>query len=606
MALTGLTNLQPLHVHSIGISTFDGSVSIGGTLTYQDVTNIDSIGIVTARDDINIITDGKKLNIGASADLQLHHTANHSYVDDAGAGNLRLRSGTLEIQNLASSKTSAIFSSGGGQTLNFNNSTKFVTTNTGVVITGICTATSFKGDGSNLTGITQTTINNNANNRLITGSGTANTLEGEANLTYNGSILHNQISAGARNDFSTSADGLIIEKGGNTGLSIDPGSSGIANIFFPNESNHSIASISHNNSNGELRVRGEDHIILSTNKNTERLRITSDGDIYGPSGGRKNWFDNGSFDCIGGRRANASMDYGNHHAYGWVTDRFQSRNSVQWTRSSNVPSGKGFSYSTQTNGGGGMLVQVVELPDFGDMGVFVPNSYWCVSIWSTSPINQGGQAFSYDLGNTKTNISIVHPTGTNTYASTGETASGTSTGTFTRYYMVFQMPSSIISGAIGAYWTWAFQNAGYATGWQLERVPTSTSKPTPYEHVHPAVTTARCRRYAYQCVNSRLVGGYKRHDSNVHWGCQHPVPPTHMPTGSNQGNDPYGAHLFDGGLLTNFQSILQNPGVTSLNRSEFDYRSGRFLLVANTGWSSTHAFVPSWESQEYEISHGFF
>ena len=189
MALTGLTNLQPLHIKTVGIGTFDNTVSIGGTLTYQDVTNIDSIGIVTARDDINIITDGKKLNIGASADLQLHHTANHSYVDDAGAGNLRLRSGTLEIQNLASSKTSAIFSSGGGQTLNFNNSTKFVTTNTGVVITGICTATSFKGDGSNLTGITQTTINSNADNRIITGSGTANTLNAETNLTFDGHDL---------------------------------------------------------------------------------------------------------------------------------------------------------------------------------------------------------------------------------------------------------------------------------------------------------------------------------------------------------------------------------------------------------------------------------
>jgi len=110
-------------------------------------------GITTYSDDVNITTDGKKLNIGASADLQLHHTSNHSYIDDAGAGNLRLRSGTLEIQNLASSKTSAVFSSGGGQTLNFNNSTKFVTTNTGVVITGICTATSFKGDGSQLSNL---------------------------------------------------------------------------------------------------------------------------------------------------------------------------------------------------------------------------------------------------------------------------------------------------------------------------------------------------------------------------------------------------------------------------------------------------------------------
>ena len=31
-----------------GISTFGGDVSIGGTLTYQDVTNIDSVGLITA------------------------------------------------------------------------------------------------------------------------------------------------------------------------------------------------------------------------------------------------------------------------------------------------------------------------------------------------------------------------------------------------------------------------------------------------------------------------------------------------------------------------------------------------------------------------------
>ena len=92
-------------------------------------------------------------------------------------------------------------------------------------------------------------------------------------------LTHIHVSAGARDNFSTSADGLIIEKGGSTGLSIDPGSSGTANIYFPNESNHSIASISHNNSNGELRVRGEDRIVLSTNNNTERMRITSTGDL---------------------------------------------------------------------------------------------------------------------------------------------------------------------------------------------------------------------------------------------------------------------------------------------------------------------------------------
>jgi len=52
---------------------------------------------------------------------------------------------------------------------------------------GVITATSFVGSGANLTGITQTTINNNADNRIITGSGTANTLEAESVLTFDNS-----------------------------------------------------------------------------------------------------------------------------------------------------------------------------------------------------------------------------------------------------------------------------------------------------------------------------------------------------------------------------------------------------------------------------------
>jgi hypothetical protein len=39
-------------------ATFTGNVSIGGTLTYEDVTNIDSVGIVTARTGIKVLAGG--------------------------------------------------------------------------------------------------------------------------------------------------------------------------------------------------------------------------------------------------------------------------------------------------------------------------------------------------------------------------------------------------------------------------------------------------------------------------------------------------------------------------------------------------------------------
>ena len=79
----------------------------------------------------------------------------------------------------------------------------------GLNIVGVVTATSFSGSGANLTslpaanltgtlpaisganltGITTTIINNNGSNRIITGSSTANTLEGESTFTYNGTHI---------------------------------------------------------------------------------------------------------------------------------------------------------------------------------------------------------------------------------------------------------------------------------------------------------------------------------------------------------------------------------------------------------------------------------
>ena len=61
-----LSNIDSHNIHSSGIITatkFDGpfdsltvsgNLSIGGTLTYEDVTNIDSVGIITARAGVNV------------------------------------------------------------------------------------------------------------------------------------------------------------------------------------------------------------------------------------------------------------------------------------------------------------------------------------------------------------------------------------------------------------------------------------------------------------------------------------------------------------------------------------------------------------------------
>ena len=59
--VTGLTSISNIVA---GIATFTSDVSIGGTLTYEDVTNIDSVGIVTARQGIKVTTGGVDVTAG--------------------------------------------------------------------------------------------------------------------------------------------------------------------------------------------------------------------------------------------------------------------------------------------------------------------------------------------------------------------------------------------------------------------------------------------------------------------------------------------------------------------------------------------------------------
>ncbi len=61
---------------------FTGKVSIGGTLTYEDVTNIDSVGILTARNGIEVGGQGTNKSI-------LFHEANNSPSNGDSAGEIK-------------------------------------------------------------------------------------------------------------------------------------------------------------------------------------------------------------------------------------------------------------------------------------------------------------------------------------------------------------------------------------------------------------------------------------------------------------------------------------------------------------------------------------
>ena len=151
-----------------GTLTVTGDVGIAGTLTYEDVSRVDAVGLSTFREGL-FIPDNQKAQFGnaaGSADLNIYHSGSHSFIDDTGTGNLKIRSNNLRISNGDESKIYATFTPTTVE-LYQDNSKKLETTvkgiqvGTGVTIetngqatfAGVVTATKFIGDGSELTGI---------------------------------------------------------------------------------------------------------------------------------------------------------------------------------------------------------------------------------------------------------------------------------------------------------------------------------------------------------------------------------------------------------------------------------------------------------------------
>ena len=229
--------LQPrttgIAITVVGDMDVTGNISVAGTVTYEDVTNVDSLGIITARTGLRVTDGGVVINAGVTTitdDLKVNSTLT-----------------ATEGLNVTAGVTTIAGTSSFANTLNITGGEVKVGAAFSVSQAGVVTATSYYGDGSNLSNITSTTINNNADNRIITGSGTANTLEGESNLTFDG----NNLAMSGTGVFTITRNSRTLTLEGNYG----------------NEGHPAIKTSSGHN----LRI--------FTSGNNERLRITSGGDV---------------------------------------------------------------------------------------------------------------------------------------------------------------------------------------------------------------------------------------------------------------------------------------------------------------------------------------
>ncbi len=69
--VTGVATATQFSGNVTGVAaTFTGNVSVGGVLTYEDVTNIDSVGVITARSGIEFGASGVGGTITASGQAE--------------------------------------------------------------------------------------------------------------------------------------------------------------------------------------------------------------------------------------------------------------------------------------------------------------------------------------------------------------------------------------------------------------------------------------------------------------------------------------------------------------------------------------------------------
>ena len=144
-------------------------LSVAGTLTYEDVTSVDSVGLITAKSGVNItggeltvgsgitmgiagvatfsgtsdvhLLDNVKLNVGDSNDFQVSHDGSNTLLNNT-SGHLQILSDqTISFRDSGLNEVFAVFNDNGSVDLYHDNNKKFETTNDGTVTTGISTAT---------------------------------------------------------------------------------------------------------------------------------------------------------------------------------------------------------------------------------------------------------------------------------------------------------------------------------------------------------------------------------------------------------------------------------------------------------------------------------
>ena len=240
-----------------------GNLEVTGVLTYEDVTNVDSVGIVTAGQGVRVTSGGIKVTSGTSYfNANIVGTATTALsinvADESSDTSCNVLFATTETGSIAA-KT--------GTNLTFNSAT------------GQLTATSFSGDGSNLSNTGSTLSEpSSGTQRIVTTSLTSGTMTSSgtgSELAFDYGNNHLEFSDNTRATFGTANDCHIHHNGTDTFISNDTGDLVLNNI---------------GSNSDDIFIRSKDDISLQVQSSEDAIKCIGDGAVELYHNGTKKFF----------------------------------------------------------------------------------------------------------------------------------------------------------------------------------------------------------------------------------------------------------------------------------------------------------------------------